>query len=368
MKVLVAMNALKGTLDTVAAGTVIARTWRSLRPDDSITLLPLADGGDGTIDAVIAAGMGTLHDAGNVTGPDGRATSSAWVELVTGDILVELALCSGISRMSELDAMNATTRGLGETIAAAMRHRTSQNYTLFIALGGSASTDAGLGALRALGLEATDVNGAPIPEGAAGLSSVARLDRSAMPPAPARVVLLTDVRSPLLGPHGSIRFAPQKGAATHELPLITAGLTNLVDVMRSSGLRVAREPGAGAAGGTAFGFSSLWGARYADPYDFLFGAFGLDRIVASHDLVITGEGRFDSSSLAGKAPGRIIEAARQSTGATHAAVLSGSIDWQTFPTDVTGIELADATAQMWAKRNPIEALATATKTLSRQFD
>lgn len=368
MKVLVAMNALKGTLDTVAAGTIIARTWRSQRPHDSITLLPIADGGDGTLDAVVAAGMGSMRDAGVVTGPDGRQRASAWVELLTGDVLVELAISSGIGHMTTLDAMSATTRGLGETIAAAMRTRSTRNYTLYIALGGSASTDAGLGALRALGLEAMDNAEHPIVDGALGLAALDRIDRTTLIAPPSRVVLLTDVRSPLLGPHGALRFAPQKGATPAELPIIADGLARVVEILREDGIRVAREPGAGAAGGTAFGFSALWGAGYTDTYDFLFGTFGLDRIVAAHDLVITGEGRFDATSLAGKAPGRIIEAAAATVGATRVAILGGSIDWPSVPAGVKGIELADAAAQAWARRNPIEALATATKALSRQFD
>ncbi len=365
MRVLIAMNALKGTLSSVAASMVVARTWRLARPLDSITVLPMADGGDGTLAAAVAAGMGTLSQPVTVTGPDGTPTQVSWVELISGDILVELAASSGLALMPQPDAMGASTRGLGETIAAACAHRPERNYTLFIAVGGSASTDAGLGALRALGLRTLNAAGVPVTEGAAGLADIALIDTTELAAPPSRVIILTDVRSPLLGEHGALRFAAQKGASSDDLPRISKGLQNIVDVLRADGHTIARTPGAGAAGGTAFGFGALWNADIMDTHDFFFRTFSLDSIVALHDLVITGEGVFDSTSLAGKSTGRLLAAAE--AGGTMAAVIAGRFTHHTDYARVFEVPLADSEALAWAQRNPVEAVAGATKDLARKF-
>lgn len=365
MRVLIAMNALKGTLSSVAASMVVARTWRLARPADSITVLPMADGGDGTVDAVVAAGMGGTSTPVTVTGPHGAPVTASWVDLISGDVLVELASCSGIARMPVLDAMGATTRGLGELIARACATRAHTDFTLYIAVGGSASTDVGLGALRALGLHAQDAKGAPVAEGAAGLCDIATLDASELLTPPARVVVLTDVRSPLLGEHGAIRFAPQKGATAEELPRISAGLQNVAEVLRADGHSVARSPGAGAAGGTAFGFGVFWNAEIMDTHDFFFRTFSLNSIVAAHDLVITGEGAVDTSSFAGKSTGRIITAA--AAGETVSAVIAGRFSGDIDAAHFTAVPLAEPEALAWALRNPIEAVAGATKALARKF-
>ncbi|MEY5017121.1 MAG: hypothetical protein RL431_170 [Actinomycetota bacterium] len=365
MRVLIAMNALKGTLTSVTASMVVARTWRLARPLDSITVLPMADGGDGTLAAAAAAGMGTLSHPVDVTGPDGSAVSASWVDLISGDVLVELAASSGIALMPQLDALSATTRGLGETISAALANRSDRDFTLYIAVGGSASTDAGLGALRALGLGVHDAAGNPVRDGAAGLADITHIDTQGMTAPPARVVILTDVRSPLLGEHGALRFAPQKGATPEDLPRIAAGLQNLVDVVRADGHTVARTPGAGAAGGTAFGFGALWGAEIMDTHDFFFRTFSLAKIVADHDLVITGEGAFDATSLAGKSTGRILEAAQD--GGTTAAVIAGRFTHHDSAGQFIEVPLADVEALTWAQHNPIEAVAGAAKELARKF-
>ncbi|MFM6981340.1 MAG: glycerate kinase [Microbacteriaceae bacterium] len=365
MRVLIAMNALKGTLSSVTASMVAARTWRLARPLDSITVLPMADGGDGTLAAAVSAGMGTFSHPVSVSGPDGTPTQVSWVDLISGDILVELAASSGLALMPQLDAMGATTRGLGETIASACAHRADRNFTLYLAVGGSASTDAGLGALRALGLKTLNAAGEPVHEGAAGLAEIARIDTSELAAPPARVVILTDVRSPLLGEHGALRFAPQKGATTDDLARIDTGLHNIVDVLRADGHTVARTPGAGAAGGTAFGFGALWNADIMDTHDFFFRTFSLDTIVAHHDLVITGEGVFDSTSLVGKSTGRLIAAAE--AGGTLAAVIAGRFTQHTDSPRVIEVPLADSEAIAWAQHNPIEAVAGATKDLARKF-
>lgn len=365
MRVLIAMNALKGTLSSVAASMVVARTWRLARPTDSITVLPMADGGDGTAAAAVAAGMGGLSTPVTVTGPNGQRVTASWVDLISGDVLVELASCSGIALMPEPDAMGATTRGLGELIADVCAAHAPREFTLYVAVGGSASTDMGLGALRALGLRTLDTHGNPVAEGAAGLRDIATFDARGLVKPPARVVVLTDVRSPLLGDRGAIRFAPQKGATTLELPLIAEGLQHVVDVLRADGHSVARTPGAGAAGGTAFGFGLFWNAEIMDTHDFFFRTFSLNSIVATHDLVITGEGAVDTSSFAGKSTGRIVDAA--AAGGTTAAVIAGRFAGDIDADSFTAVPLADPEALAWATRNPIEAVAGAAKALARKF-
>ncbi len=272
----IAPDSFKGTLGAAAAAEAIAAGWRSVRPDDELLVLPQADGGEGTLDALAAAIAGSVrHPVLAVTGPDGRPVDAYWLALPDGTAAVELAASSGLPLMAALDPTGATTRGLGEVIAAALDAGATR---LIVALGGSASTDGGRGALEALGWP-----------------------RSLRPAPPGGVVLLSDVTAPLLGPAGAAAvFGPQKGATPAQVAELEARLTAFSDVL---GGRPA-TPGAGAAGGTAYGLSTAWGAAITSGADYIAQLTGVH--ARPVDVLITGEGRFDTQSLGGKVVGQLL--------------------------------------------------------------
>ncbi len=274
--IVIAPDSFKGTLSAGAAAEAIASGWRSVRPSDELLLLPQADGGEGTLDALAWAIPGAVrHPVRSVTGPDGREVDAYWLALPDGTAAVELAVSSGLPLMREPDALGATTRGLGEVVAAALD---TEPGRLVIALGGSASTDGARGALEALGWP------------------------HALRPAPSGgVVLLTDVTAPLLGPMGSAAvFAPQKGASPAQVVELEARLGAFAALLGGD----PAAPGAGAAGGAAYGFSATWGATIVSGADYIARLTGVHDRPA--DVLITGEGRFDRQSRGGKVVGQLL--------------------------------------------------------------
>ena len=319
--VVVAPDSFKGTISASAAATAIAAGWRSVWPDDRLVLLPQADGGEGTLDAIEAATDGVVRRSiPDITGPDGRRHTGEWLELPGGTAVVELAQCAGLPLMTTLDALGATSRGLGDVIAAALAAGAT---SLVIGLGGSASTDGGTGALEALGLRLLDVAGQPLPPGGAALTALDRIDATGLASAPAGgVTLLTDVDAPLLGPSGAAAvFGPQKGAHPREVALLDAALERFALVVGGDPVMA----GVGAAGGTAFGFVNLWGATIEPGARRIAALSGLTQALATADVVLTGEGRFDSQSLTGKVVGSVLALA----GETTAGIIAGSIDFET---------------------------------------
>ncbi|MES1212764.1 MAG: glycerate kinase [Leifsonia sp.] len=336
MRVIVAPDSFKGSVDAATAAEAIGSGWRAVRPHDEVGLLPQADGGEGTLDAIGAAVAGSrLHDVGPVHGPDGRSVEGHWLELPDGTAVVELALSSGLPLMARLDPLGATTRGLGEVIASALD---AGARALVIGLGGSASTDGGAGALRALGLSLRDASGAALADGGGALAQLAEVDRSALrPPPPGGVRLLSDVTAPLLGPSGAAAvFGPQKGAGPAEIAQLEAGLARWASELggvltvkdgpsvseRNGDLTV--TPGSGAAGGTAYGFLAAWGAAIESGATAIAALTGLAAAAASADLIITGEGRFDATSSGGKVVGNVLALADSHR--TPAAVIAGSLE------------------------------------------
>lgn len=277
MRVIVAPDSFKGSLSARNAAEAIAAGWSQIRPDDEILLIPQADGGEGTLDAIESAVPGARRrDAGTVTGPDGRPTPGVWLQLPDGTAVVELAQCSGIHLMAGPDPLGATTRGLGEVIGAALRAGAPD---LVIGLGGSASTDGGAGALDALdGLR---------PSGSTRL--------------------LTDVTAPLFGRTGAAAvFAPQKGATPSDVELLDRRLRDWAARFPDAD---PDTPGAGAAGGTAFGFLAAWDATIEPGAPAIADLTGLTEALDAADVLITGEGRFDATSLTGKVVGHALGAA-----------------------------------------------------------
>ena len=305
LTVVIAVDSFKGTLTADEATALIAEGWSGIRPLDRIVGLPQADGGEGTLTAIARAVAGSvLRSAGPVTGPDGRAVEGRWLQLPDGGAVVELAQMCGITLMREPDPLGASTRGLGEVLAQVLAAGAT---SVTIALGGSASTDGGTGALRALGLELRDSAGTLLPDGGGALRGLAIMDAAGLARMP-RLTLLTDVTSPLLGERGAARvFGPQKGADAAQVQQLETGLARFAALAGGDPARA----GMGAAGGTAFGFASCWEAEIEPGADYVARLTGLDAAVAGADAVITGEGRYDDQSLSGKVCGRVLSLARR---------------------------------------------------------
>lgn len=292
--VVIAPDSFKGTATAVDVADAIAAGWASVRPGDTLHRFPMADGGEGTLDAFAAAVPGSTRMPLTVPGPDNRPVDSCWLLLPDGTGVVELANTSGLGLLDELLPLDAHTLGFGQAIAAALDHGVDR---LLLAVGGSSSTDGGAGALAALGARFLDGRGQPVALGNRGLGEVERVDLSGLRTPPAGgVTVLSDVTSPLLGPAGAASvFGPQKGADAAQLPVMEANLAQLATLLPAD----PALPGTGAAGGTSFGLVA-WGAVIAAGSGAVGDAIGLPDAVSSADIVITGEGRFDDQSGAGK--------------------------------------------------------------------
>lgn len=247
VRVLIAPDSFGGTLSAAEAANAIARGWRRSAPDDELVLRPLADGGPGFVEVLHVTLGGTLHER-TVTGPLGSPVPARWLAHERTGYLESAQACGlHLVPPERRDAGAATTRGVGELVAAA---REAGMARVVIGLGGSATTDGGAGMLAALGAAPVDHAGAPLPDGGAALSRCARLageptlDDLAL-------VAATDVTHPLLGPHGAARvFGPQKGADPQQVAELEAALARWADVLAAAtGRDVREEPGAGAAGG-----------------------------------------------------------------------------------------------------------------------
>jgi len=320
LRVVIAPDSFKGTLAAADAALAISEGWRMVRPDDDIALLPQADGGEGTLAAIASAVPGAvLRSAGPVTGPDGRPTPGYWLELPDGTAVAELAQASGLPLMASPDPLGASTRGLGEVIAAALDAGAT---ALVIGLGGSASTDGGAGALAALGMLLLDDDGRPVRDGGGELARVVAIDRTGLRDAPAGGVrLLSDVTAPLLGPAGAAAvYGPQKGADADDIRTLDAALAGFAELLGDG----AATPGAGAAGGAGFGFLAAWGARIEAGSQAIATLTGFATQAASADVVVTGEGRFDATSATGKVVGNALALADE--GSARVFVIAGQLD------------------------------------------
>ena len=277
-----------------------------------------------------------------------------------GTAVVELANTSGITLLDPLRPLDAHTIGFGQAIAAALDHGV---HRVLLAIGGSSSSDGGTGALRALGARFTDQTGDPIPLGNRGLHALAEIDLTAMWPVPvggARI--LSDVTNPLLGHSGAATvFGPQKGATSAQVELMESGLGALAQLLPAH----ADVPGSGAAGGTGFGLLH-WGARIAAGSAAIGEALGVPAAVATASVVITGEGRFDNQSAAGKVPAYLAGLAADA--GARALLVAGAIEAQSsdFAYAVSLSELSGSTAAAMA--DPLRWLRQAGAMLARRLD
>lgn len=311
-RILICPDSFKGSLTALDAARAMARGVRRAVPRAALTVLPLADGGEGTLDA-LALARGRLSRT-RVAGPLGRPVTARWLLLPRRVALIEMAEAAGLLRIprNRRDPMRATTRGVGQLMAAAVRAGARR---IIVTLGGSATVDGGAGMAAALGAQLLDAAGRPIPPGGQGLSTLATIDAAPLRRRLRGIVVegATDVTSPLLGPRGAARvFAPQKGATPGQVRRLEAALTRFARICRRDlGARVSRMPGAGAAGGLGAGLIAFCGARLGSGADFLFERLGFDRALAGADLVLTGEGNLDAQTTAGKLIGRVTHHARR---------------------------------------------------------
>ena len=347
MRIVIAPAAFKGTLSAHDAAAAMALGARDALPNSEIVEIPMADGGDGTLEVVLAHG----YEPVEIVAVDAVGKpNTARIGLRGDSAFIELAEVCGIAKLDELDPIHASSRGLGLAMLAALdagaRHLT-------IAIGGSASTDGGLGMLMSLGLSATDVTGRPVSPDLRGLGQVAAIDRSVLDSRIETLTLLTDVDSPLFGPSGAaFVFGPQKGLSPDQCAWADDLLARWADLVDPSG-SCAGLPGAGAAGGVGFAALAVLGARRMSGADAIADIIGLDAAVIGADLVITGEGAVDASSQAGKAPSRVIEAARRA--GVPIEVISG----QRAPGLINLEEVAGSVEQAMA--NPSHWLREATR-------
>lgn len=304
-RVVVASDSFKGSASSARINDLIEQGLLRACPDARVRKVPVADGGEGTVDAVVSARGGTIRHA-VVSGPLGGSVDAAYGLLDGGrTAVVETASAAGISLSdrSRASALAASTRGVGELVLDALDHGARRVY---VGLGGSATTDGGAGLACALGARLLDAEGEQVAPGAAGLERLARVDLSGLDArlAGTEVVALTDVTNPLAGPAGAAAtFGPQKGLTAADVPVVDAWLGRLGRLLGEAvGADVASLPGSGAAGGLGCALAALCGARLASGIDFVLDAAGLDEALADADLAITGEGRMDAQSARGKAP------------------------------------------------------------------
>ncbi|HET7420213.1 MAG TPA: glycerate kinase [Candidatus Dormibacteraeota bacterium] len=324
-KVVVAPNAFKGTLTASQAARAIADGVREVWPDAEIVEIPVADGGDGTTEALVSAGQGEYRTA-DVDGPLGDGVHAEFGLIDSGvTAVVELARSSGLALISaeRRDARRASTFGFGQLLQAARGAGVSR---IIAGIGGSATNDGGAGMAQSLGYRLLDADGHDLPRGGAALARLERIDAAQFDRgwSDVRVEVACDVTNPLTGPQGaSAVYGPQKGAdpgTVEELDAALARLARLIE--RDLGKRVADIPGAGAAGGTGAGLLAFLGASLEPGAPLIVEASGFDRHLPGAGLVITGEGRVDEQTAYGKAPGEV--ARRAAAAGVPVLLIAGS--------------------------------------------
>ena len=313
-KIVIAPQEFKGSLTAIEIARAIEVGVKRANPDAATVLAPVADGGDGTLQALVDSSGGRIESA-TVIGPLGEQVAAEWGALGDGKTaVIEMARSSGLA-LVDLDARDprrATTRGVGELITAALDADQSE---FIIGIGGSATNDGGAGMMQALGASLLDGNGRELGPGGTALAKLDRIDVSNLDERvrSAGVVVACDVNNPLCGPTGaSAVFGPQKGATPEIVAELDAALGHFADIMeRDLGADVRDRAGAGAAGGLGAGLMALLDAELRAGVDIVLDAVKLDDQLDGADLVITGEGQIDASTVFNKAPVGVARLASQ---------------------------------------------------------
>ena len=305
MRIVIAPDSYKESLTALEVATEIEAGFREIFPDAEYLKLPMADGGEGTVAAMVAATGGTLIEV-TVTGPMGDPVLACYG--LTGDgktAIIEMAAASGLALVAPhlRNPWKTTSYGTGELIRAALDNGVNH---LIIGIGGSATNDGGAGMLQALGVKLLDISGDEIGFGGGSLASLDRIDICAMDPRlkECRIEAACDVNNPLTGPKGaSAVFGPQKGATPEMVAGLDANLIHYAGIInRDLGTQVDQVLGAGAAGGMGAALLAFFGAHLKPGIEIVMEAVGLEAVILNADLVITGEGRIDSQTINGKTP------------------------------------------------------------------
>jgi len=318
MRVVIAPDSFKECLAAADVCRAVAEGWRAVYPDAELDLVPMADGGEGTVDALVAATGGEKRFR-VVTGPLGDPVEAAYGILPSPSpsgktAVIEMASASGLALVppKRRDPLVTTTRGTGELIRDALDHGAT---TIIVGIGGSATNDGGAGMAQALGYSLSDANGLELPPGGAALARLAHIEASGKHPGLARcaVRVACDVQSPLCGPAGASRmFGPQKGATPAAVEELDAALHHFAGIVESQlGVSIMHIPGGGAAGGLGAGLVAFTGARLESGVAIVAEACRLGSRMVGADLVITGEGRMDAQTVHGKTPVGVARLARE---------------------------------------------------------
>jgi glycerate kinase len=308
--VLIASDKFKGSLTAAQVADAVGAGVRRARPDVHVESVPVADGGDGTVAAALAAGFQLVPVV--ASGPTGEPVHTGFAR--SADVaVVEMADVAGLVRLpGGIPApLTSSSRGVGEVVAAAVA---AGCRTVVLGIGGSASTDGGAGLLAGLGARLLDGNGVPVPDGGAALTRIASIDLAAVGELMdgVHLVLASDVDNPLTGPAGAAAvYGPQKGASSEEVRELDDALTHFADIIAATtGVDHRCHAGAGAAGGTGFAALAVLGAEFRPGVALVLELVGFDDRVSDADLVVTGEGALDEQTLHGKAPAGVAAAAR----------------------------------------------------------
>jgi glycerate 2-kinase len=320
--VVIAPDKFKGTLTAAEVAAHVAAGLGRVQPGLEVVQVPVADGGDGTVEAAEAAGYRRIEL--EVSGPTGRPVTAAFA-FGDGTAVVESAQACGLSLLpgGTLAPLTATSRGVGELIAAALAMKATR---IVLGLGGVACTDGGAGLAAALGARLLDAGGADLPDGGAALARLDRIDTTGLADlAGTEVIAAIDVDNPLLGPRGAAAvYGPQKGATPQDVAELEAGLARWADVAEQAlGSRRRDTPGAGAAGGLGFAALAFLGARAQPGIELLLDLLSFGDHLRDARLVITGEGALDEQTLHGKAPAGVARAAASAVPGVPVVTVSG---------------------------------------------
>jgi glycerate kinase len=355
VRVVLASDKFKGSLSATEVAEALAAGMRNVLPQLETLMLPVADGGDGTVAAAVSAGYDEIIV--NAVGPTGEPVRVPYA--LNGDrAVVELAAVVGLSALpgGRLDPLGSSTYGLGLVIADGIRHGAG---TIVLGLGGSASTDGGAGMVQALGARLLDASDHDLPPGGAALVDLARIDLAVLRVTigSVKIIIASDVDNPLLGPHGATAvFGPQKGAGPDEVETLERGLRQWSQlVSEATGRDDTERPGAGAAGGTGYAALALLNAEIRPGIELILDLINFDAHVVGADLVVTGEGSLDEQSLAGKAPIGVARAAARA--GVPVVAVAGRLLLSPERLQDAGISAAYALSDL--ERDPARSIANA---------
>jgi glycerate kinase len=366
----IAPDKFKGTLTARDAARALAVGWKSGDPDADVEEVPVADGGEGTLDTLLAALDGERHDA-RVRGPLGEPVEAVYgLARTRGGLLaiVEMAQASGLALVEQdrRDPLRASTFGTGELILAACRHEPAR---IIVCVGGSATTDGGAGAAQALGIRLLDEHGEELPPGGEAIERLSRIDATSLHPSARRVRVLvaTDVENPLTGPEGAATvFGPQKGASEEDVALLDRALGHFAVVIhRDLGIDVRHVEGGGAAGGLGAGLMAFLGAPLRPGFDLVAEVLDFSARLHGADVAVTGEGRFDRQSARGKAPARVLEMAREAR--CRSVLIAGDIESGLTPQAELVYSLAARAGIETSLARPAELLEEAAADAAARF-